>query len=153
MARRTRAAVSGFTFSESLMVRETVAVETFALLATSLMFMQVHEEVSREGIHSSNDCQTKEFAGHDVYAGHRAGTLLSGAFEVDLSLSQRERLRLLSTIRVTVVWSRRVKVKGGGQACAERSRRECPRARHVSVYRRHPILDNAPRNHPGKASR
>src|SRR5882672_508504 len=119
MARRTRAAVSGFTFSESLMVRETVAVETFALLATSLMFMQVHEEVSREEIHSSNDCQTKEFAGHDVYAGHRAGTLLSAAFEVDLSLSQRER----------------------------------PRARHVSVYRRHPILDNAPRNHPGKASR
>jgi len=27
------------------MVRETVAVETFALLATSLMFMRVHERV------------------------------------------------------------------------------------------------------------
>jgi hypothetical protein len=26
------------------MVRETVAVETLALLATSLMFMQIHEE-------------------------------------------------------------------------------------------------------------
>jgi hypothetical protein len=30
------------------MVRETVAVETFALLATSLMFMQVHEEGAEE---------------------------------------------------------------------------------------------------------
>ena len=42
-----------------------------------------------------------------------AGTLLSAAFEVDLSLSQRERLRLLSAVRGNSgFWSRRVKVKG-----------------------------------------
>src|SRR6185312_14762425 len=39
MARRTRAAVSAVTLSEPLMVRETVAVETLASRATSLMFI------------------------------------------------------------------------------------------------------------------
>src|SRR5580704_15827634 len=40
IALRTFAAVAGFTFSESLIVRETVAVETLALFATSFMFMR-----------------------------------------------------------------------------------------------------------------
>jgi hypothetical protein len=45
IALRTRAAVAGFTFVESLIVRETVAVETRALFATSLIFM-----VTRAGL-------------------------------------------------------------------------------------------------------
>src|SRR4029077_18378360 len=74
MALRTRAAVAGRTFSESLIVRETVAVETFALLATSLMFMQVHEEGSGGELHSSNDCGAKE-----LRMQARASDRLSGA--------------------------------------------------------------------------
>src|SRR5437868_2777369 len=39
MALRTLSAVRALTFSDPLMVRDTVAVETLACLATSLMFM------------------------------------------------------------------------------------------------------------------
>src|SRR4029077_15421405 len=39
MTLRTLSAVRGFTLSGSLMVRDTVAVETLARLATSLMFI------------------------------------------------------------------------------------------------------------------
>jgi hypothetical protein len=57
MARRTRSAVSGVTLSEPLIVRETVAVETLASLATSLMFMsypRVQKKKARYFAHSSN---------------------------------------------------------------------------------------------------
>jgi len=39
IVRQTRRAVSGLTSDESLMMRETVAVETLAFLATCLMFI------------------------------------------------------------------------------------------------------------------
>ncbi len=73
MALRTRAAVPGFTFAESLMVRETVAVETFALLATSLIFMRVHERVHekepKQELILANRYEAKGFAGNDEFAG------------------------------------------------------------------------------------
>ena len=46
MAFRTRSAVRALTLSEPLMVRETVAVETFACFATSLMFIGVQLDSS-----------------------------------------------------------------------------------------------------------
>src|SRR6478609_7420924 len=73
MAWRTRAAVPGLTFSESLMVRETVAVETFARFATSLMFMHGHEGRLGRRVHFSNDW---------VCVGR---TLLPDAFDFDFS--------------------------------------------------------------------
>jgi len=48
LALRTRAAVAGFTFAELLMVRETVAVETLARFATSLMFIWAYEGPRRK---------------------------------------------------------------------------------------------------------
>src|ERR1700722_2242733 len=68
MAFCTRAAVPGSTFSELLMVRETVAVETFALLATSRMFMQIREKNPRRALYSSKRLLTRENMKCNVHA-------------------------------------------------------------------------------------
>lgn len=68
MAFCTRAAVPGSTFSELLMVRETVAVETFALLATSRMFMQVREKNPRSLLYFSKRGLTGETRRCNVHA-------------------------------------------------------------------------------------
>ena len=68
MAFCTRAAVPGSTFSELLMVRETVAVETFALLATSRMFMQVREKNPRSVLYFSKRWLTGETRRCNVHA-------------------------------------------------------------------------------------
>lgn len=68
MAFCTRAAVPGSTFSELLMVRETVAVETFALLATSRMFMQAREKNPRRALYFSKRLLTRETMKCNVHA-------------------------------------------------------------------------------------
>src|SRR5215831_17654784 len=80
MALRTRAAVPGLTLAELLIVRETVAVETLARFATSLIFIRIHKEKSLEGkLNSSNDCQAKELCPtyHDRRWGKRRATYVS----------------------------------------------------------------------------
>jgi hypothetical protein len=71
MARRTRSAVSGVTLSEPLIVRETVAVDTLASLATSLMFMShpKYNKPTEIGVFH-------EFAGSAAYCKSMHGSLL-----------------------------------------------------------------------------
>src|SRR6185437_2745601 len=119
MARRTRAAVSAVTLSEPLMVRETVAVETLASRATSLMFIgnpklyRIFLKNRKISTDSAREQRKWNGFAHGAVSGWR------GVQMVATVIGRTQTVGLACIAHGFVEVKHRVKVSGGADPCVD----------------------------------